>query len=54
MTWITDDNEFVKLDFINTITHYQCVSLPANLIKDFGTLEQIKMKYPIFNKEYVN
>lgn len=51
---VLKDDDIVKIDFINTLTHYTCISLDVRLIKKIATYEQIKQKYWYYRMELVH
>ncbi|MGM0878742.1 MAG: hypothetical protein ACQEWV_29695 [Bacillota bacterium] len=50
---VLKDDDLIKIDFINTLTHYTCLDLGIDLIKTIDTFDYIKEKYPVFDEELV-
>ncbi|MFC0417732.1 hypothetical protein ACFFHH_20190 [Cytobacillus solani] len=47
------DNDLIKRDFINTLTHYDCITLHPDLIEGIDTFENIKKKHWYYRMELV-
>ena len=43
-------DDLIKIDFINTLTHYTCLDLGIDLIKNIDTFGNIKMEYPFLSE----
>ena len=50
---VLKDDDIIKIDFINTLTHYACISLHPGLIENIDTFENIKQKYWYYRMELV-
>ena len=46
----TKGDDLIKIDFINTLTHYTCLDLGIDLIKNIDTFGNIKMEYPFLSE----
>lgn len=43
-------DDLIKIDFINTLTHYTCLDIGIDLIKNIDTFGNIKMEYPFLSE----
>ncbi|WP_026693888.1 hypothetical protein [Peribacillus kribbensis] len=49
-----EDDDVVVLDEFNFVRHEECFDLPNHLIKGIDTLDNIRSRFGLFEKEYLH
>ncbi|MED4400128.1 hypothetical protein [Metabacillus fastidiosus] len=45
------DNDLVKMDADDTLTHVRCIHLKGKILKEINTYHNLKVKYPLIFKQ---